>query len=223
LRAVKAGVVYFLLIFALGWILGPIRELWAVRYFGHVTATLLEGMIMLIAMAITAGWIIRQFEVSHPLGSTLTMSLIGIGLLFPAEIVGVIWVRHLSVREYLAHFTTVPGVISLAMFLFFAAMPTVVGRFTTATFEYDECEEVDPWITDRWDAGHPYRYRVWVRRHLPWWLINLGVADKGRDCEAVGAWHRWYKSTEEMDGCYHCKATRHRIPDADAASTKSNG
>jgi len=48
-----------------------------------------------------------------------------------------------------------------------------------APLRIDECEELDPWITDRWDAGHPYRYRVWVRRHLPWWLINLGVADKG--------------------------------------------
>ena len=29
MRILKAGVIYFLLLFALGWILGPIRELWA--------------------------------------------------------------------------------------------------------------------------------------------------------------------------------------------------
>jgi len=52
--------------------------------------------------------------------------------------------------------------------------------------------------------------KVWIRGRLPWWLINLGVADKGPDCEAVGGWHRWYKSTEEIDGCYHCEVTRRR-------------
>jgi hypothetical protein len=33
---------------------------------------------------------------------------------------------------------------------------------------------------------------------------------RGQDCEAVGGWHRWQKSTEEVDGCYHCEVTRRR-------------
>jgi hypothetical protein len=216
MRTLKAGVIYFLLVFAVGWILGPIRELWAVPRFGRLAATLSEAVIMLIAMIVAARWVIRRFELPHTLGATLLLGLIAIGLLFPAEIGGVVWVRRLTLREYAASFATVPGVISLAMFLLFAAMPTLIGRFTTARFEYDECGEVDPWVTDRWDTGHPYRYRVWIRRQLPWWLINLGLADKGRDCEAVGGWHRWYKSTEEIDGCYHCKVERRRISHQDA-------
>ena len=28
MRILKAGAIYFLLLFAIGWILGPIRELW---------------------------------------------------------------------------------------------------------------------------------------------------------------------------------------------------
>lgn len=39
MRAVKAGVIYFLLVFTVGWILGPIRELWAVPHFVRVPAT----------------------------------------------------------------------------------------------------------------------------------------------------------------------------------------
>jgi hypothetical protein len=199
-------------------ILGPIRELWAVPHFGRVGATIMEAIIMLIAMVVAARWAIRRFEVPHTFASTLSMGLIAIGLLFPAEIVGVVWVRRLSLQEYLGHFATIPGAISLAMFLVFAAMPIVVGRFIVAPFEQDECGEADPWRTNRWDAGHPYRYRIWVRRHLPWWLINVGVADKGPDREAVGVWHRWYKSTEEIDRCYHCEVTRRRLPDRDATS-----
>jgi len=155
LRAVKAGVVYFVLMFAVGWILGPIRELWAVPHFGRVEATVVEAILMLIAMVVAARWAIRRFEVPHTFASTLSMGLISIGLLFPAEIAGIVWVRRLSVQEYTASLVTIPGNISLGLFLLFTAIPIVVGRLIPARFEQDECEEVDPWITDHWDAGHP--------------------------------------------------------------------
>ena len=48
----------------------------------------------------------------------------------PAEIAGVVWVRGLSLREYLASFVTAPGVISLLTFLVFGAMPTLVILLT---------------------------------------------------------------------------------------------
>jgi hypothetical protein len=56
---------------------------------------------------------------------------------FPAEIVGVLWVRRLSVHEYLAGFVMVPGVISLVMFLLFSAMPTLAGRFNPAVWQHN--------------------------------------------------------------------------------------
>ena len=59
-----------------------------------------------------------------------------------------------------------------------------------------------------WDKGHPYAWRTWLRGNLPWVLINLGVATKGVDCEAVGAWHRWYNVDGEHSGCYHCEVIR---------------
>jgi hypothetical protein len=135
MRALKGGVIYFLLVFAVGWILGPIRELWAVPHFGRVVAILSEAVIILIAMIVAARWVIRRSHVPQTLGGTLSMGLIAIGLLFPAEIVGVLWVRHLSLQEYLASFLTAPGLISLLMFLLFAFMPTLVGRFTAAVWQ----------------------------------------------------------------------------------------
>jgi hypothetical protein len=125
MRALKAGVVYFLAVFAVGWILGPIRELWAVSHFGRMVSTLLEAIIMLVAMIFAARWVIRRFGVPQTLSDTLSIGLIAIGLLFPAEIAGVVWVRGLSLREYLASFVTGPGVVSLLMFLVFGAMPTL--------------------------------------------------------------------------------------------------
>ena len=54
MRALKAGLVYFLFVFAVGWILGPIRELWAVSHLGRMAAMLSEAVIMLIAMIVAA-------------------------------------------------------------------------------------------------------------------------------------------------------------------------
>lgn len=59
-----------------------------------------------------------------------------------------------------------------------------------------------------WDPGHPYRWRTWIRPHLPWLLINLGFAAKGRDCEAVGGTHWWYNRDNVSSGCYHCGVVR---------------
>jgi hypothetical protein len=71
------------------------------------------------------------------------MGLIAIGLLFPAEILGVVWVRGLPLQEYLASFASGPGVISLVMFLFFAAMPTLVTRAGSVSRPNDTAEAED--------------------------------------------------------------------------------
>ena len=93
--------IYFVLVFAVGWVLGPIRELWAVPHFGRMAATLSEAVIMLIAMIVAARWVIRRFHVSRTLPATISMGIVAIGLLLPAEIVGIHWVRGRSVRDYL--------------------------------------------------------------------------------------------------------------------------
>ena len=143
MRALKAGVIYFLLVFAVGWILGPIRELWAVPHLGRVAAMLSEAVIMLIAMIVAARWVIRRLDIPQTLGATIPMGLIAIGLLVPTEIVGVHWVRGLSVRDYLTGFLTAPGVVSLLMFLLFAAMPTLVTRAGSVSRPNDTAEAED--------------------------------------------------------------------------------
>src|SRR6266478_2681639 len=95
-----------------------------------MAATLSEAVIMLIAMMVAAQWVIRRLEVPQTLSDTLSIGLIAIGLLSPAEIAGVLWVRGLSLREYLASFANAPGIISLLMFLVFGAMPTLVTLLT---------------------------------------------------------------------------------------------
>jgi hypothetical protein len=134
MRTVKAGLIYFLLVFVLGWILGPIREFWGVMRLGRVAALLTEGAIMLIAMWFLAQWVIRRFGVRPALPARIAMGLVALGVLGPAEIAGALWLRGISLGNYLAGFANVTGVISLVMFLLFAAMPIFVTLFTRGRF-----------------------------------------------------------------------------------------
>jgi hypothetical protein len=43
---------------------------------------------------------------------------------------------------------------------------------------------------------------------LPWFLIELGVAAKGKDCESVNACHVWFNLNDENSGCYYCKVVK---------------
>jgi hypothetical protein len=47
MRTVKAGVLYFAIVFGAGFVLGPIRLLWAVPRFGERMAELMEAPVML--------------------------------------------------------------------------------------------------------------------------------------------------------------------------------
>ena len=59
-----------------------------------------------------------------------------------------------------------------------------------------------------WEKKHPFRWRTWIRTRPPWFLIDLGIVRKGRDCEAVGGWHHWYNIDDKSSGCYHCEVIR---------------
>ena len=55
---------------------------------------------------------------------------------------------------------------------------------------------------------NPYHWRTFLRGYLPSFILNLGVADKGEDCEKLGAEHVWYNIDGKNSGCYHCKIVR---------------
>jgi hypothetical protein len=126
LRAAEPGVVYFLVVFAVGWILGPIRTLWAVPRFGALAGALMEAPLMLISMLVAAKWAVRRFAVNS-INAVIVMGAIAFGLLIPAEIGG-LWLRRLTLHEYLEGLISPPGIVSLALFLLFGAMPLLTVR-----------------------------------------------------------------------------------------------
>jgi hypothetical protein len=59
MQIVKAGVLYFALVFGAGFVLGTIRTLWVVPRFGMRVAELMETPIMLVVTIVAARWIVQ--------------------------------------------------------------------------------------------------------------------------------------------------------------------
>jgi len=127
-RILKAGALYFGVVFGAGFVLGTIRVIWVVPRLGERTAELIEAPVMLGVTILAARWAVRRRAVPPVALQRLGMGLIGLGLLLVAELVVVLLVRGLTVGEYLASRDIVSGTAYLALLVVFAVMPLLVGR-----------------------------------------------------------------------------------------------
>jgi hypothetical protein len=128
MQILKAGVLYFAVVFGAGFILGPIRILWVVPRLGTRVAELLEAPIMFVITVVAARWIVRRLAVPSTASSRLSMGGIGLSLLLIAEFTLVLWLRGLSIREYLAGRDAVVATVYYVMLGAFAIMPLLVAR-----------------------------------------------------------------------------------------------
>jgi hypothetical protein len=128
MRALKAGALYFAIVFATGWIFGPIRVLWIVPHLGETAGVLLEAPLMLVVMVVAARWTVRRLALPTSHKTRIAVGLTALGLLLVAEVLGARWLRGVSIADVLAGFRSVSGAITLLLFVIFAAVPILVGR-----------------------------------------------------------------------------------------------
>jgi hypothetical protein len=124
----KAGVLYFALVFGAGFVLGTIRTLWIVPRLGMRMAELMETPIMLVITILAARWTVRRLAVPSTLPARLCMGCVALGLLLVAEFTLVLWLRGMSIREYFASRDPVAGTVYYVMLGVFAIMPLLVTR-----------------------------------------------------------------------------------------------
>ena len=124
----KAGALYFALVFGAGFVLGTVRTVWVVPRFGTRMAELMETPIMLVVTMVAARWIVRRLAVPSVPSSRLGMGFVALGLMLVAEFGFVLWLRGLSIREYLATRDPVSGTVYYLMLGVFAIMPLLVAR-----------------------------------------------------------------------------------------------
>lgn len=127
MQLLKAGAIYFALVFGAGCVLGPIRILWLVPKVGERIAELIETPVMLAVIILAARWVARRFVTPRTPYRLLAVGLISLGLLLLAELTLVLWLRGLTLGEYFASRDPVAGTVYLVMLGVFAIMPVLVA------------------------------------------------------------------------------------------------
>jgi hypothetical protein len=128
MQILKAGILYFALVFGAGFALGTIRILWVVPRFGTRVAELMETSIMFVVTILAARWVVRRLAVPLKALSRLGMGCVALGLMLVAEFTLVLWLWGLSISEYLATRDPVSGTVYYVMLGIFCIMPLLVPR-----------------------------------------------------------------------------------------------
>lgn len=128
METLKAGALYFALVFGAGFVLGPILILWLVPRFGTRIAELMETPLMLAVIIVAARWVVRRLALSSTSSKRLGVGIIALGLLLVVEFSLVLWLRGLTFHDYLASRDPVAGTVYIVMLGLFAIMPLLVAR-----------------------------------------------------------------------------------------------
>ena len=86
----------------------------------------MEAPIMLVVTILSARWMVQRFAVPAAASVRLGMGCIALLLLLVAEFGFMLWLRRLTIREYLASRDPVSGTVYYVMLGVFAIMPLLV-------------------------------------------------------------------------------------------------
>ena len=125
-RVLRAGLTYFILVFAAGFALGVVRVGWAVGRFGERSAELAEAPLMLVVVFLAARWVVRRFGLPPAAGPRLGTGVLALALLLACELTIVLALRGLTLAQYVESRDPLAGTVYLLSLLLFALMPTLL-------------------------------------------------------------------------------------------------
>jgi hypothetical protein len=124
----RAGALYMVVVFAVGALFGPVRELVLAPMLGPGAAIAIEAVPLLLAMAWAAPWAARRFAVPPTPRARLLMGLGAVLLLVLAETALDALLRGRGPGMWLERALTGHGRIGLALMAAFAVMPLLLRR-----------------------------------------------------------------------------------------------
>lgn len=122
----SAAAIYFVLVFAVGLLLGPLRVLWLEPALGQAIAVLCEAPLLLVAMRFAARWAPGWAGIPQA-GWRARVAIGVLALVFQqmADLSVGFGLRGMNLQQQLAYFATPAGWIYAAMLIAFALMPLV--------------------------------------------------------------------------------------------------
>jgi uncharacterized protein YqgC (DUF456 family) len=127
------ALVYFALTFGAGFALGTVRVLWLAPQVGARTAELVETPFMLVVSYFAARWVVRRFRVPPAAAARALVGLIALACLLAVEFTVVLWLRGLTVGEWIASRDPVSGAVYGLSLVLFASMPLLVRTPVTSS------------------------------------------------------------------------------------------
>jgi len=126
-RAVRAGVVYFLVVFGFGFVFGVVRVLLLVPRVGERAAELIEMPLMLAVIVLAARWLVRRAP-TMPVGAFLVVGWLALGLLIAAELTLAWLMSGLDPLAWATSRDPVSGTAYAVSLLVFALAPAAIRR-----------------------------------------------------------------------------------------------
>jgi hypothetical protein len=123
--ATRAGALYALTAFLIGFILGTIRVLLIVPRIGETAAVLLETPLILAASWFICRWCVKRLGVPRKVGLRSLMGVVTFAVLMAAEFALGRLVFGRPVGEQLTAYGSPPGAIGLAAQIVVATFPVV--------------------------------------------------------------------------------------------------
>ncbi len=129
MRILKAGTIYFALVFGAGFVLGTVRTIWVVPRLGVRAAELLETPFMLVAIVLAANWISRRIDNAVGSSGRVAVGVLALALLLAAEVIVGVALLGLSFVEVFTKHDPVSGTVYYVMLGVFAGMPWLFWKY----------------------------------------------------------------------------------------------
>jgi len=127
MQSMIRGAVYFALVFGVGFLLGIVRVLLLEPHLGERWAELAEMPMMLVAIFLSARFVVQRFPASRRV-SYLLSGAVALSLLLLMEFSIVLAIRGLTITQYFAERDPVSGSAYALMLVIFAIMPWILGE-----------------------------------------------------------------------------------------------
>ena len=121
--AIRAGVIYALIVFLIGLIFGTVRVLLLIPQVGETVAVSLETPLMLAASWFLCRWCVDLLDVPRRVGARAVMGVVAFTVLMLAEFGLSALVFGRSEAEFAASYSSVSGAIGLVAQIIFAIFP----------------------------------------------------------------------------------------------------
>jgi hypothetical protein len=123
----KAGLTYFVLVFAAGFVLGIVRILFLVPPLGTRYAELLEMPLMLAVIYFAARFVLRRFPL-HSTGKQIGTGLLALLLLLVIEFTLVLGLQGLTFAQYTASRDPLAFSAYAVSLVIYGLMPYLLGE-----------------------------------------------------------------------------------------------